>query len=73
MPCCEEGDQAMTYRLFEGKQHAEEYLKFRVSPSDHLIQQVVDFVEKQVGGIWKLDWGQCLLYNIHCIMQFTLG
>ncbi|XP_059896019.1 putative methyltransferase DDB_G0268948 [Gadus macrocephalus] len=44
----------MTYRLFEGKQHAEEYLKFRVSPPDHLIQKVVDFVEKKKGRPFDL-------------------
>ncbi|CAL8267217.1 unnamed protein product [Lota lota] len=44
----------MTHRLFEGKQHAEAYLKFRVSPSDQLIQQVVDYVEKQKGRPFDL-------------------
>ncbi|CAL8266365.1 unnamed protein product [Lota lota] len=44
----------MTHRLFEGKEHAEAYLKFRVSPSDHLIQQVVNFVEKQKGRPFDL-------------------
>ena len=37
----------MTHRLFEGKQHASSYFKYRISP-DHVIQQVLDFLEKQV-------------------------
>ncbi|XP_030199200.1 putative methyltransferase DDB_G0268948 isoform X2 [Gadus morhua] len=44
----------MAHRLFEGKEHAEAYLRFRVSPSDHLIQQVVDFVEKKKGRPFDL-------------------
>ncbi|KAJ3592455.1 hypothetical protein NHX12_007582 [Muraenolepis orangiensis] len=44
----------MTLRMFEGKEQAKGYLKFRVSPSDHLIQQVVDFVEKQKGRPFDL-------------------
>ncbi|CAL8371627.1 unnamed protein product [Arctogadus glacialis] len=44
----------MAHRLFEGKEHAEAYLRFRVSPSDHLIQQLVDFVEKKtLRGSWQ--------------------
>ncbi|XP_027879387.1 uncharacterized protein LOC114148360 [Xiphophorus couchianus] len=39
----------MTYRLFEGKEHAASYWKYRISPSDHLIQQVLDFLEKHRG------------------------
>ncbi|KAG7271083.1 hypothetical protein CRUP_026015 [Coryphaenoides rupestris] len=39
----------MAHRLFEGKEHAKAYLKFRLSPSERLIQQVVDYVEKQKG------------------------
>uniref|UniRef100_A0A3B4U8Q3 Zgc:162780 n=1 Tax=Seriola dumerili TaxID=41447 RepID=A0A3B4U8Q3_SERDU len=35
-------------RLFEGKEHAASYWKYRISPSDHLIQQVLDFLEKQL-------------------------
>ena len=38
----------MTYRLFEGKGHAASYWKYRISPSNHLIQQVFDFLEKHV-------------------------
>ena len=59
MPRGEGGDPAMAHRLFEGKEHAEAYLRFRVSPSDQLIQQVVDFVQKQVGPISRTDRGQC--------------
>ncbi|XP_020500419.2 putative methyltransferase DDB_G0268948 [Labrus bergylta] len=44
----------MTYRLFEGKEHASSYWKYRISPSDHLIQQVIDFLEKQKGGPYEL-------------------
>lgn len=51
MPCGELGDQAMAHHLFEGKQQAEAYMEFRATPPDHLIQQVVGFVEKKVGGI----------------------
>lgn len=38
----------MAYRLFEGKEHAATYWKYRICPSDDLIQQVLDFLEKQV-------------------------
>uniref|UniRef100_A0A667Z3E0 Zgc:162780 n=1 Tax=Myripristis murdjan TaxID=586833 RepID=A0A667Z3E0_9TELE len=41
----------MAHRLFEGKEHAAAYWKYRISPSDHLIQQVLDFLEKQVGAV----------------------
>ncbi|KAM7380796.1 hypothetical protein PAMP_004069 [Pampus punctatissimus] len=37
----------MAYRLFEGKEHAASYWKYRICPSDHLIQQVLDFMKKQ--------------------------
>ncbi|XP_061548090.1 putative methyltransferase DDB_G0268948 [Phycodurus eques] len=40
----------MAHRLFEGKAHAASYWKYRISPSDHLIQHVLKFVEKQKGG-----------------------
>uniref|UniRef100_A0A3B4YY36 Zgc:162780 n=1 Tax=Seriola lalandi dorsalis TaxID=1841481 RepID=A0A3B4YY36_SERLL len=43
----------MAYRLFEGKEHAASYCKYRISPSDHLIQQVLDFLEKQVRFITR--------------------
>uniref|UniRef100_A0A3P8SHF1 Zgc:162780 n=1 Tax=Amphiprion percula TaxID=161767 RepID=A0A3P8SHF1_AMPPE len=38
----------MAHRLFEGKDHAASYWKYRISPSDHLMQQVFDFLEKNV-------------------------
>ena len=61
----EGGDQAMAHRLFEGKEHAEAYLRFRVSPSDHLIQQVVDFVEKKVRlSTWVSVTAQHTLHNM---------
>ncbi|KAM4731173.1 putative methyltransferase [Anableps anableps] len=44
----------MTYRLFEGKEHAASYWKYRVSPSDHLIQQVLGFLEKHRGRPFEL-------------------
>ncbi|XP_041856971.1 putative methyltransferase DDB_G0268948 isoform X2 [Melanotaenia boesemani] len=44
----------MTCRLFEGKEHAASYWKYRVAPSDHLIQQVLDFLEKHQGGPFEL-------------------
>ncbi|XP_054643640.1 putative methyltransferase DDB_G0268948 [Dunckerocampus dactyliophorus] len=44
----------MAHRLFEGKEHAACYWKYRVSPSDHLIKHVIDFVEKQKGGPLEL-------------------
>ncbi|KAK5890708.1 hypothetical protein CesoFtcFv8_014202 [Champsocephalus esox] len=44
----------MTYRLFEGKDHASSYWKFRISPSDNLIQQVLDFLEKHKGHPFEL-------------------
>ncbi|XP_029315555.1 putative methyltransferase DDB_G0268948 [Cottoperca gobio] len=44
----------MTYRLFEGKKHASSYWKFRISPSDHLIKEVLDFMEKQKGRPFEL-------------------
>ncbi|KAM9347300.1 putative methyltransferase [Symphorus nematophorus] len=44
----------MTYRLYEGKEHASSYWKYRISPSHHLIQQVLSFLEKQKGGPFEL-------------------
>jgi len=38
----------MSCRLYEGKEHASSYWKYRIAPSDHLIQQVLNFLEKQV-------------------------
>ncbi|XP_077393375.1 uncharacterized protein LOC144030713 isoform X2 [Festucalex cinctus] len=40
----------MAHRLFEGKEQSASYWKFRISPSDDLIQHVLTFVEKQKGG-----------------------
>ncbi|XP_078795594.1 uncharacterized protein LOC144988692 isoform X2 [Oryzias latipes] len=39
----------MTYRLFEGKDHAVSYWKYRISPSGDLLQQVLGFLEKHKG------------------------
>ncbi|KAM4609283.1 putative methyltransferase [Polymixia lowei] len=44
----------MAHRLFEGKEHAASYWKFRISPSNQLIQQVLDFLEKQKGRPFDL-------------------
>ncbi|XP_068186211.1 erythromycin 3''-O-methyltransferase-like [Antennarius striatus] len=44
----------MAYRHFEGKEQASSYWKHRFPPSDHLIQQLLDFVEKQKGGPYEL-------------------
>lgn len=44
----------MTYRLYEGKEHVSSYWKYRISPSDHLLQQVLDFLEKQKGHPFEL-------------------
>ncbi|XP_062288044.1 putative methyltransferase DDB_G0268948 [Scomber scombrus] len=44
----------MAYRLFEGKDHASSYWKYRICPSDHLIQQVLDFLEKKKGQPFEL-------------------
>ncbi|XP_023123989.2 uncharacterized protein YafE [Amphiprion ocellaris] len=44
----------MAHRLFEGKDHAASYWKYRISPSDHLMQQVFDFLEKQKGRPFEL-------------------
>ncbi|XP_053296697.1 putative methyltransferase DDB_G0268948 [Pleuronectes platessa] len=44
----------MAHRLFEGKKHAASYLKYRVSPSEHLIQQVLGFLEKRKARPFEL-------------------
>ncbi|KAK2839544.1 hypothetical protein Q5P01_013284 [Channa striata] len=44
----------MSHRLFEGKEHATSYRKYRISPSDQLIQRVLDFFEKQRSGPCEL-------------------
>nr|XP_020470568.1 putative methyltransferase DDB_G0268948 [Monopterus albus] len=44
----------MACRLFEGKKHAASYWKYRIAPSDHLIQQVLDFLEQQKGRPFEL-------------------
>ncbi|XP_005926014.1 putative methyltransferase DDB_G0268948 [Haplochromis burtoni] len=44
----------MAYRLFEGKQHASSYWRYRISPSDHLFQHVLDFLEKHKGRPFEL-------------------
>ncbi|TMS06512.1 Putative methyltransferase [Larimichthys crocea] len=44
----------MTYRLFEDKEHASSYWKYRISPSDQLVQLVLDFLEKQKGCPFEL-------------------
>ncbi|XP_069554964.1 putative methyltransferase DDB_G0268948 [Brachyistius frenatus] len=44
----------MAYRLFEGKEHAASYQRYRISPSDQLIQQAFDFLAKQKGRPFEL-------------------
>ncbi|XP_029968534.1 putative methyltransferase DDB_G0268948 isoform X2 [Salarias fasciatus] len=44
----------MAHRLFEGKEHAASYWKYRISPSDQLMQQVFDFLEKQSAPPYEL-------------------
>ncbi|XP_030614382.1 putative methyltransferase DDB_G0268948 [Archocentrus centrarchus] len=44
----------MAYRLFEGKEHASSYWRYRIAPSDHLIQQVLNFLEKHKGRPFEL-------------------
>ncbi|KAK9537975.1 hypothetical protein VZT92_005542 [Zoarces viviparus] len=44
----------MAYRLYEGREHASSYWKYRISPSDHLIQKVLNFLEKQMGHPFEL-------------------
>lgn len=41
-------NSAMAHRLFEGREHAATYWKYRIAPSDQLIQQVLDFLGKRV-------------------------
>lgn len=44
----------MAHRLFEGKKQAYCYLKYRFSPSDRLIQHVLDFVGNKKGQPFEL-------------------
>ncbi|CAN9497946.1 unnamed protein product [Ophioblennius macclurei] len=44
----------MAHRLFEGKQHAASYWKYRISPSDQLMQRLFDFLEKQSAPPFEL-------------------
>ncbi|XP_076018044.1 putative methyltransferase DDB_G0268948 [Genypterus blacodes] len=44
----------MAHRLFEGKEHAASYWKYRISPSHHLIEKVLDFLEKHRGRPFNL-------------------
>ncbi|KAJ8255224.1 hypothetical protein GJAV_G00202480 [Gymnothorax javanicus] len=44
----------MAHRLFEGKEHAVTYQKYRISPSDALIGKVMDFLEKKKGKPFDL-------------------
>ncbi|XP_029558132.1 putative methyltransferase DDB_G0268948 [Salmo trutta] len=39
----------MAHRLFEGKEHATSYWKYRVSPSAQLIEEVMSFLKKKRG------------------------
>ncbi|KAJ8352856.1 hypothetical protein SKAU_G00243320 [Synaphobranchus kaupii] len=44
----------MAHRLFEGMKHAAAYQKYRVSPSQMLIQKVMDFLDKKKGKPFDL-------------------
>ncbi|KAJ8396349.1 hypothetical protein AAFF_G00019260 [Aldrovandia affinis] len=44
----------MAHRLFEGKEHAASYQKYRVSPPDMLIGQILAFLEKKKGKPFSL-------------------
>lgn len=44
----------MAHRLFEGKEHAASYWRYRISPSAQLMQQVFDFAEKQSAPPFEL-------------------
>lgn len=57
----------MAYRLFEGKQHASSYWRYRISPSDHLFQHVLDFLEKHV----SVTNASRILSTVNCHQTFT--
>ncbi|XP_021179075.2 putative methyltransferase DDB_G0268948 [Fundulus heteroclitus] len=44
----------MAYRRFEGKEHAACYWRYRIAPSELLIQKVLDFLQKHRGGPFQL-------------------
>uniref|UniRef100_A0A1A8U6I0 Methyltransferase type 11 domain-containing protein n=3 Tax=Nothobranchius TaxID=28779 RepID=A0A1A8U6I0_NOTFU len=44
----------MACRLYEGKAHAASYWKYRISPSEHLMKQVLNFCEGHRGGPFEL-------------------
>uniref|UniRef100_A0A1A8LEQ4 Methyltransferase type 11 domain-containing protein n=1 Tax=Nothobranchius pienaari TaxID=704102 RepID=A0A1A8LEQ4_9TELE len=44
----------MACRLYEGKAHAASYWKYRISPSEHLMKQVLNFCEGHKGGPFEL-------------------
>ncbi|XP_035264838.1 putative methyltransferase DDB_G0268948 isoform X2 [Anguilla anguilla] len=44
----------MAHRLFEDKEHASAYQKYRISPSETLMGKVVDFLEKKKGKPFDL-------------------
>lgn len=62
----------MTYRLFEGKDHAASYWKYRISPSDDLLQQVLGFLEKHVSEGWTGERFTAAPQWISCFLR-TLG
>ncbi len=39
----------MTYRLFEGKDHASIYQKYRFTPPDELKNMILQYLDKKVG------------------------
>lgn len=44
----------MAHRLFEGKEHAASYWKYRVSPSAELIEKILTFVQEKKGLPFEL-------------------
>lgn len=43
----------MAQRHFEGKDHAESYQRYRVSPPQELVDEVLNFLRKRVGYVFK--------------------
>lgn len=54
------GPAAMAHRLFEGREHAASYCRYRVAPPDQLIHKVLDFLGKRVSrGATVLEADSC--------------
>ena len=46
----------MRVRLFKGKEHALYYWKYRISPSEEIINKILNFLEKHVSNIAITNW-----------------